>query len=71
MSLFLVSFYRSKYITCVAEMAPHKLKKLATATTAVVVPDHATIEPIQIDSINWARNTILLTMAMSVPRPLT
>ena len=54
---------------CVAEIAPQKAKKLATETTAVVVPLHETIEPMHIDKMNWARNTMLLTMATSVPRP--
>lgn len=63
--------YKSKYMTCVALIAPQKLRKLATLTTAVVVPDHITIEPIHSDKINCAKNTILLTMAMSVPRPRT
>lgn len=63
--------YRSKYMICVADMAPQKLKKLATETTAVVVPDHATIEPMQIDRMNCAKNTMLLTMATSVPSPRT
>lgn len=65
------SFYKSKYIICVAHMAPQKLRKLAVDTTAAVVPDHATIEPIQIDRMNCAKNTMLLTMATSVPRPRT
>lgn len=56
---------------CVAARAPQKLKKLATLTTAVVVPDTFTIVPIQIDKINCARNTILLTIATSVPSPRT
>lgn len=63
--------YKSKYIIWVAERAPQKLRKLAVDTTAVVVPDTETIVPIHIDNINWAKNTMLLTMATSVPSPLT
>lgn len=63
--------YRSKYMIWVALMAPQKLRKLATLTTAVVVPDQITIEPMHSDRMNWARNTMLLTIAMSVPRPRT
>lgn len=44
--------YKFKYIILVAAMAPQKLKKLATLTTAVVVPDILTIVPMQIDKIN-------------------
>lgn len=44
--------YKFKYIILVAAMAPQKLKKLATLTTAVVVPDSFTMVPIQIDKIN-------------------
>lgn len=54
---------------CVALNAPHKLRKLAIETTAVVVPDHFTIVPIQMDKMNCAKKTILLTIATSVPRP--
>lgn len=39
-------------MTCVAHIAPQKLRKLAVDTTAVVVPDHFTIVPMQIDKIN-------------------
>lgn len=56
---------------CVALIAPQKLRKLATLTTAVVVPDQITIDPMHKDRMNWARNTMLLTIAMSVPRPRT
>lgn len=63
--------YKSKYIICVAQMAPQKLKKLAVDTTAVVVPDNVTIVPIQIDKMNCAKNTMLLTIATSVPSPRT
>lgn len=66
-----LQLYRSKYMICVAHIAPQKLKKLAVDTTAAVVPDHVTIEPIQIDKINCAKNTMLLTMATSVPSPRT
>lgn len=60
LSVFLFKFniykfthdYKFKYITRVAAMAPQKLKKLATLTTAVVVPDNLTIVPIHIDKIN-------------------
>lgn len=55
----------------VADIAPQKLKNAATLTTAVVVPVHETIDPIQMDSMNCARNTMLLTIATSVPNPLT
>lgn len=57
-------------MTCVAEMAPQKLKKLATEITAVVVPDHVTIVPMHNDKINCAKKTMLLTIAISVPSPL-
>lgn len=67
--LFLFA-YKSKYTTCVAEIAPQRLKKLATETTAVVVPDHVTIVPMHKDNINCAKKTMLLTMAISVPSPL-
>uniref|UniRef100_A0A2M4DBD3 Putative secreted protein n=1 Tax=Anopheles darlingi TaxID=43151 RepID=A0A2M4DBD3_ANODA len=50
-------------------MAPQKLSRAATLTTAVVVPLQATMEPMQMDSTNCARNTMLLTMATSVPSP--
>lgn len=53
-----------------ALIAPHKLKKLAIETTAVVVPDHVTIVPMQSDKMNCAKNTMLLTMAISVPNPV-
>lgn len=53
----------------VAQIAAQKAKKLAVETTAVVVPDHATIDPMHKDSMNCARNTILLTIAISVPSP--
>lgn len=67
----LACFYKSKYITCDADKAPKKLKALATDTTAVVVPEYVTIVPIHIDKMNCAKNTILLTIAMSVPNPRT
>lgn len=56
-------------MTCEADSAPQKLRKLATLTTAVVVPVHNTIDPIHRDRINCAKNTILLTIAISVPKP--
>lgn len=56
-------------MTFVAESAPQKLRKLATDTTDVVVPDQVIIVPMHIESTNWARKTMLLTIAMSVPRP--
>lgn len=52
-------------------MAPQKLKNAETPTTAVVVPAHITMVPMQSDRINCARNTMLLTIAMSVPIPRT
>lgn len=58
-------------MTCVAAMDPKKARALATLTTAVVVPDIDTIVPMQRDRINWARNTMLETIATSVPRPRT
>lgn len=61
--------YKSKYIICVAHIEAQNAKKLAIDTTAVVVPDHFTIEPMHIDKMNCAANTILLTIAMSVPSP--
>lgn len=57
-------------MTCVADIAPQKAKKLATEMTAVVVPDHVTIVPMHIDKMNCAKNTMLLTIAISVPSPL-
>ena len=36
-----------------------------------ILPELATILPIREDSMNWARNTMQLTMAMSVPMPRT
>lgn len=56
---------------CVADIAPQKLKKLATLTTAVVVLVTETMVPIHNDNINCAKNTMLLTMAISVPKPLS
>lgn len=53
-----------------AQIAPQKLKKLAVEITAVVVPDHFTIDPMHRDKINCAKKTILLTIAISVPSPL-
>lgn len=63
--------HKSKYMICVALIAPQKLRKAATLTTAVVVPDQITILPMHSDRMNWARNTMLLTMATSVPSPRT
>lgn len=51
-------------------MAAQNAKKLAVETTDVVVPDHVTIVPMHIDKMNCAKNTMLLTIAMSVPSPL-
>lgn len=62
--------YKSKYIIWVAQQAAQNAKKLATETTAVVVPDQVTIDPMHIDRINCAKNTMLLTIAISVPSPL-
>lgn len=56
-------------MTCVAHIDAQNAKKLAIDTTAVVVPDHLTIDPMHIDRMNCAKNTILLTIAMSVPSP--
>lgn len=50
-------------------MAPKNARVVATLTTAVVVPDRLTMVPMHIESMNWARNTMLETMATSVPRP--
>lgn len=61
--------YRSRYIICVAEAAPHIAKMLATYTTAAVEPERLTIVPRQQESKNCARNTIEETMATSVPNP--
>jgi hypothetical protein len=44
--------YRSRYMTCVALMAPQKLKKAAVETTAVVVCRIETIWPIRHDKMN-------------------
>jgi hypothetical protein len=40
-------------------------------TTATVEPAIETMEPMQRDRMNWARNTMQDTMAMSVPIPRT
>lgn len=61
--------YKSRYMTLVALIAPQKLKKAAVPTTAVVVCVIATIWPIMHERMNWARNTIELTIATSVPMP--
>lgn len=66
-----LEIYKSKYIIFVAVIAPQKLKKLAILTTAVVVPDMLTIVPMHKERINWAKKTILLTIAISVPSPRT
>lgn len=39
-------------MTFVAESAPQKLRKLAIETTAVVVPDHVIIDPMQAERMN-------------------
>lgn len=52
-------------------MAAQKARQAATLTTAVVVPVNETIVPMHIERINWARKTMELTMATSVPRPRT
>lgn len=54
---------------CEAEIAPQNARKLATLTTAVVVPVKDTIVPMHIERINCARKTMLLTIATSVPNP--
>jgi len=54
----------------VADIAPKKASAVATLTTAVVVPDTLTIVPMHMERMNWARKTILETMATSVPKPL-
>lgn len=56
-------------MTCVAHIDAQNAKKLAIDTTAVVVPDHLTMDPMHNDRMNCAKNTILLTIAMSVPSP--
>jgi len=61
--------YRSKYIIRVADKAPQKLRKLAVLITAVVVPDIFMIVPIHKDKRNWAKKTMLLMIATSVPNP--
>ena len=35
------------------------------------IPELATMVPMREDRMNWARNTMQLTMAMSVPMPRT
>lgn len=55
---------------CEAQIEPQNARKLAIQITAAVVPDHLTSEPMHSDKMNCARNTMLLTMAMSVPSPL-
>lgn len=57
-------------MTCVALIAPQKLRKAAVLTTAVVVCVIETICPINKDKMNCARKTIELTIATSVPMPL-
>jgi hypothetical protein len=58
-----------RYITLVATMAPHKLRMAAVLMTVVVVWKMLTIDPIHMERMNWARNTMLLTIATSVPSP--
>lgn len=52
-----------------AEMALMKARKLATTTTAVVVPDRVTMLPMHMERMNWAMKTMLETTATSVPSP--
>lgn len=50
-------------------MAAKKLRMDAALTTVVVVPNRLTKYPINMERMNCARNTMLLTMPTSVPRP--
>lgn len=52
-----------------ADIAPQILRKLATMVTITVELARWINVPIVDDKHNWARKTILLTMAMSVPIP--
>ena len=61
--------HKSRYRTWVAQTEPKKLKIAAIKMTATVLPVASTTEPAKVDRTNWAINTILLTMATSVPRP--
>ena len=54
-----------------AETEPQKLNTEAATMTAVVDWKAEMMLPIEIDRINWARKTMLLTMPTSVPIPLT
>ena len=49
--------------------APQKLNELATKITADVDPIIVIILPIHMDKINCAKNTMLETIAISVPSP--
>lgn len=50
-------------------MAPQNENMLAALTIAVVVPDMLTMVPMNMDRMNWAKKTILDTIATSVPKP--
>lgn len=63
--------YKSKYTTWVALIAPRKLKIAAATTTVTVLSTRSIMEPRNVERINCARKTILLTTATSVPSPLT
>lgn len=52
-------------------MDPQVARILAAHTTAVVEPTAATMEPMQEERMNWARNTMEETIATSVPSPRT
>jgi hypothetical protein len=53
----------------VADIAPHKPRMEAILTTVVVVAKMLKMYPIHTDRMNWARNTMLLKIATSVPSP--
>lgn len=52
-----------------AVIAPQKARNEAIAITATVDPTALTMEPMNMDRMNCARKTMLLSMATSVPRP--
>ena len=54
-----------------AVIDPRAASTLAAQMTAVVDPTADTIDPMQEDRMNWAKNTMDDIMATSVPRPRT
>ena len=66
------TFYqRSKYTIWLALIAARKLKMAAATTTVTVLSTRSIMDPRNVERINCAKNTILLTTAISVPRPRT